>query len=195
LLRRSRVRHAPFCFRLCPLDSWCFCTERAIVVLVRSIRLERRSSTCEVLCKNADPSGEYVVAKRRTPGSIATTSRYRWTGTDYNSPWELECEATMLEVDAEVRLHVCVSNLVPQFNGAEDVRTGPCPADTRPQCKCYDFLRKYRCPVAKDRACPGRKAPDRSGFDPNRVVETIFECGAENGLWILQSFRTDHLDG
>ena len=121
--------------------------------------------------------------------------RYRWTGTDRNRPWELEGEATLLEVDAEVRLYVCVSNLVSQFNGAEDIRTDPCPADTRSQCKCDDFLRKYRRPVAKDRACPRRKAPDRSGFDPNRVVETIFECGAEHGLWILQSFRTDHLDG
>ena len=45
-------------------------------------------------------------------------ARYRWTGTDRNRPWELEGEATLLEVDAEVRLHVCVSNLVPQFNGA-----------------------------------------------------------------------------
>ena len=113
----------------------------------------------------------------------------------YRLQQSLGAEATLFEVDAEVRLHVCVSNLVPQFNGAEDVHMGPCPVDTRPQCKCYDFLMKYQCPVEKDRACLRRKAMDRSGFDPNRVVETIFECGAEKGLWILQSFRTDHLDG
>jgi len=26
-------------------------------------------------------------------------------------------------------------------------------------------------------------------------METIFECGAKNGRWVLPSFRTDHLDG
>jgi hypothetical protein len=122
-------------------------------------------------------------------------TRYRWTGTDCNSPWELEGEATMLEVDAEVRLHVRVLNLVSQFNGAEDIRTDPCPTDTRTQCERDDFLGKHRRPVAKDRACSGTEAPDRSRFNPNRVVETIFEGGVENGLWVLEPFRTDHLDG
>ena len=39
------------------------------------------------------------------------------------------------------------------------------------------------------------EAPDRFGFNPNRVMETIFEDGAENGLWVLEPFRMDHLDG
>ena len=91
----------------------------------------------------------------------------------------------MLEVDAEVRLHVRVSNLVSQFNGAEDIRTDPVRARRLSR----------EVPVAKDRTCSGTEAPDRSRFNPNRVVETIFEDGAENGLWVLEPFRTDHLDG
>jgi len=54
-------------------------------------------------------------------------TRYRWTGTDRNRPWELESKAALFKVDAEVRLHIYISNLVSQVNGTEEICTGPCP--------------------------------------------------------------------
>ena len=124
----------------------------------------------------ADPSGEYVVANRRTPGSIATTRE--GFGTDGRVPTTTVRGSVKRPCLKWMLKSVCVSNLVRQFNGAEDVLTGPCPADTRPQCKCYDFLRKYRL-----RKIEHVRGAESIGI--RSVVETIFECGAENGLSVV----------
>jgi hypothetical protein len=43
------------------------------------------------------------------------------TGTDRNRPWKLENESTMLKVNAEVLMHIILSNLITQRNGPENI--------------------------------------------------------------------------